>query len=158
MLISTVQQNNSVIHICIFFFIFFSIVNYHRILNIVPCALLVGSCYLSVLYITVCIFWHLSFCCLIFRKSLSPNIINHVFFLIYFSWRPITLQYCGGFCHTLTWISHGCTCVSHPEPPPTSLPIPSLWVIPVYQPWIPCLMHQTWTGDLFHSLTWMLII
>ena len=29
----------------------------------------------------------------------------------------ITLQYCSGFCHTLTWISHGCTCVPHPEPP-----------------------------------------
>ena len=27
----------------------------------------------------------------------------------------ITLQYCGGFCHTLTLISHGCTCVPHPE-------------------------------------------
>ena len=36
---------------------------------------------------------------------------------IYFNWRLITLQYCGGFCHTLTWISHGCTCVPHPEPP-----------------------------------------
>ena len=23
----------------------------------------------------------------------------------------------SGFCHTLTWISHGCTCVPHPEPP-----------------------------------------
>ena len=22
------------------------------------------------------------------------------------------------FCHTLTWIRHGCTCVPHPEPPP----------------------------------------
>ena len=29
--------------------------------------------------------------------------------------RPITSQYCSGFCHTLTWISHGCTCVPHPE-------------------------------------------
>ena len=46
-----------------------------------------------------------------------------VFFqiFIYFNWRLIILQYCGGFCHTLTWISHGCTCVPHPEP----LPIPS---------------------------------
>ena len=35
---------------------------------------------------------------------------------IYFNWRLITLQYCGGFCHTFTWISHGCTCVPHPEP------------------------------------------
>ena len=41
---------------------------------------------------------------------------------IYFNWRLITLQYCSGFCHTLTWISHGCTCVPHPEPP---LPRPS---------------------------------
>ena len=31
--------------------------------------------------------------------------------------RLITLQYCGGFFHTLTWISHGYTCVPHPEPP-----------------------------------------
>ena len=36
---------------------------------------------------------------------------------IYFSWRLITLQYCVEFCHTFTWISHGCTCVPHPEPP-----------------------------------------
>ena len=37
--------------------------------------------------------------------------------LIKFNWRLITLQYCGGFCHTLTWISHGCTCAPHLEPP-----------------------------------------
>ena len=27
------------------------------------------------------------------------------------------------------------------KPPPTSLPIPSLWFIPVHQPRAPCLMH-----------------
>ena len=48
--------------------------------------------------------------------------------IYYFNRRIITLQYCGGFCHTLTWISRGCTCV----PPPKTLPIPSLWVVPVY--------------------------
>ena len=26
------------------------------------------------------------------------------------------------FCHTLTWIRHGCTCVPHPEPPSFHLP------------------------------------
>ena len=39
------------------------------------------------------------------------------FKLIYFNWRLITLQYCSGFCHTLTLIRHGCTRVPHPEPP-----------------------------------------
>ena len=27
--------------------------------------------------------------------------------------RLITLQYCSGLCHTLTWTSQGCTCVHH---------------------------------------------
>ena len=39
------------------------------------------------------------------------------FSFLSFNWRLITLQYCDSFCHTLTWISHGCTCVPHPDPP-----------------------------------------
>ena len=39
------------------------------------------------------------------------------FSFIYISWRLIPLQYCSGFCHTLIWISHGFTCVPHPEQP-----------------------------------------
>ena len=39
------------------------------------------------------------------------GIIIICFKFIYFNWRLITLQYCGFFCHTLTWISHACTCV-----------------------------------------------
>ena len=42
---------------------------------------------------------------------------------IFISWRLITLQYCSHFCHTLTWISHGFTCVPHPDPP-SRLPFP----------------------------------
>ena len=49
---------------------------------------------------------------------------NH--FLNYLNWRLMTLQYCSGFCHKLTWISHGCTCVPHPITPshlsPHSIP------------------------------------
>ena len=49
-------------------------------------------------------------------KQLCTENTNLIFFkFIYFNWRLITLQYCSGFCHTLTWISHGCTCVPHPE-------------------------------------------
>ena len=35
------------------------------------------------------------------------------------------------------------------NPPPSSLPIPSLWVISVHQPQASCILHRTWTGDLF---------
>ena len=86
---------------------------------------------------------------------LSLNLPNSFFyfffiFLIFISWRLITLQYCSGFCHTLKWISHGFTCVPHPDPP-SHLP---LHPIPLGLPSAPgpsaCLMHPTWAGDLFH--------
>ena len=44
---------------------------------------------------------------------------------IFISWRLVILQYCSGFCHTLTWISHGFTCVPHPDLLPPSPPHPS---------------------------------
>jgi len=37
------------------------------------------------------------------------------------------------------------------NPPPSSLPIPSLWVIPVHQPQASSIVHRTWTGDSFHT-------
>ena len=40
------------------------------------------------------------------------------FHLFFISGRIITLQYCSGFCHTLTWISHGFTSIPHSDPPP----------------------------------------
>ena len=74
-----------------------------------------------------------------------------IFFpFIFISWKLITLQYCSGFCHTLTWISHGFPCVPHPYPP-SHLP---LHPIPLGLPSAPalstCLMHPTWAGDLLH--------
>ena len=74
----------------------------------------------------------------------------YILFLFFIIWRLITLQYCSGFCHTLTWISHGFTCIPHPDPP-SHLP---LHPIPLSLPSVPgpstCLMHPTWAGDLFH--------
>ena len=79
------------------------------------------------------------------------NVDFFLFFsFIFISWRLITLQYCSGFCHILTWISHGFTCIPHPDPP-SYLP---LHPIPLGLPSAPgpstCLMHPTWAGDLFH--------
>ena len=72
------------------------------------------------------------------------------FKFIFIGWRLVTLQYCSGFCHTLTWISHGVTCIPYPDPP-SHLP---LYPIPLGLPSVPgpstCLMHPTWAGDLFH--------
>ena len=50
--------------------------------------------------------------------------LSFFFSFIFISWRLITLQYCSGFCHTLTWISHGFTCVPHPDPPSCLPPHP----------------------------------
>ena len=47
------------------------------------------------------------------------------------------INYYSGFCQTLTWISHRCTCVPHPEPPSHLPPHPVPRVIPVHQPWAP---------------------
>ena len=53
------------------------------------------------------------------RVSIYRHICGNLLFFFFnlFNWRLITLQYCSGFCHTLMWISHGCTCFPHPEPP-----------------------------------------
>ena len=85
------------------------------------------------------------------RECWPPWWLYLFFFFFLISWRLITLQYCSGFCHTLTWISHGFTCVPHPEPPSHLPPHP----IPLGHPSAPapstCLMGPTWTGDLFHA-------
>ena len=47
-----------------------------------------------------------------------------IFSFIFISWRLITSQNCSGFCHTLTWISHGVTWIPHPDPPPLPSPSP----------------------------------
>ena len=85
----------------------------------------------------------------------ESNKIQHLktiffFSFIFISWRLITLQYCSGFCRTLTWISHGFTCIPHPALP-SYLP---LYPIPLGLPSAPgpstCLMHPTWAVDLLH--------
>ena len=68
---------------------------------------------------------------------------------IYFNWRLINLQYCIGFAihqHESTTDIHMFPILN---PPPSSHPIPSLWVVPVHQPQAPNIIHRTRTGDSF---------
>ena len=90
------------------------------------------------------------------RKFISVYLMKLYFFFgflfvcfpfIFISWKLITLKCYSCFCHTLTWISHGFTCVPILNPPPHP--------IPLGHPSAPapstCLVHPTWTGDLFHT-------
>ena len=53
--------------------------------------------------------------------SLFGSSLFHVQFFFFFNYLfYFTILY--WFCHTLTWIRHGCTCVPHPEPPSQLLP------------------------------------
>jgi len=71
-------------------------------------------------------------------------ILFYFFKFIYFNWRLSTLQYCSGFRHTLTWISHRCTCVPHPEPPSHLHPHP----IPQDHPSTPALSTLSHASNL----------
>ena len=56
-------------------------------------------------------------CCLYLIASLLWSFYSFFFFFsfIFISWRPTTSQHCSGLGHTLTWISHGVTCIPHPD-------------------------------------------
>ena len=93
-------------------------------------------------------------CCWLAQLKVMVQTILQQFFLFYFNWRLITLQYCSGFCHTFTWVSHGCTCVPHPEPPSHLLPHP----IPQGHPSAPALSTLSHASNLdWWSVSHMII-
>ena len=77
--------------------------------------------------------------------SIHPSIYtsNRYFFLMFFLWLYFALQYCIGFAIHQHESATGVHVFPILNPPPNSLPITSLWVIPVYQPQASYILHQT---------------
>ena len=85
---------------------------------------------------------------LLLHPSIFPRI--RVFSFFFFKFYFLTLQYCIGFAIYRNESATGIHVFPILNPPPSCLPIPSLWVLPVHQPQASSIVHWTWTGDSFH--------
>ena len=71
------------------------------------------------------------------------------FFLIFFYFY--TLQNCISFAKYQNESATGIHVFPILNPTPSSLPTPSLWVVPVHQPQASSIVHRTWTGNSLHT-------
>ena len=76
---------------------------------------------------------------------------NFFFLFLFLIIFYLTWQYCIGFAIYQNEYATGIHVFPILNPPPSSLPISSLWVVPVHQPQASSIMHRTWTGNSFHT-------
>ena len=92
----------------------------------------------------------LSFHC-IHMAERTKDLDSPFFFLIFFKLKKIlTLQYCIGFAIYQHESTTGIHVFPILNPPLSSIPVQSVWVVPVHQPQASSIVHRTWTGDSFH--------
>ena len=76
---------------------------------------------------------------------------NYENFILTVSFYFLTLKYCIGFAIYQNESSTGIHVLPILNPPPSFLPIQSLWVVAVHQPQASSIVHRNWTGNSFHT-------